>query len=141
MVMKLTPMVEEMNGGKFKKFTPSYEESCSFVITSKNIGSILALNVNNRIAKYETLDQILESTTRKSMTDDYLTLLKIEKKAKEEPTEDKVEFQMTYFEAQEDKLLKSTAMTLSLGEMMVFQVLCKRFLCEAIHGWSFLKHK
>lgn len=139
--MKLTPMVEEKNSGKFEKFTPSYEDSWSFVITSKNIGSVLALNVNNKIGKHETVDQILESTTQKSMTDDYLTLLKIEKKLKEEPTEDNVEFLMTYFEAKDDKLLKSTAITLNLGQMTVFQILCKKFLTEAIHGWSFLKYK
>ena len=75
------------------------------------------------------------------MTDDYLTLLKIEKKEKEEPTEDKVEFLMTYFEAREDKLLKSTAITLNLGQMTVFQFICKQFLSEAMHGWSFLKYK
>ena len=141
MIMKITPMAEENNSGKFQKFTPNYEEAWSFVLTSKNIGSILALKTTNNIKKYELKDQILESTTAKSLTDDYLTLLKVEKKEKEEAKDDFIEFAMTYFEAKDDKLIRSTQITLSLGQMIVFQALCKRFLTEAIHGWSFLKHK
>ena len=92
--------------------------------------------------RFEVKDQILESTTSKSLyKDDYLTLLKIEKKMKEEPTEDNVEFEITYFEAKNDKLLRSTVMTLSLGQMIVFKALCTRFLAESVHGWSLLKHK
>lgn len=142
MILKLTPMTEENNtDDKNQKFTPSYDEALSFVLTSKNIGAILAIKATNNFSKHEIKDQILESTTKKSQTDDFLTLLKVEKKAKEEESEDKVEFVMTYFEAKDDKLVRSSQISLSLGQMIVFQALCRKFLCESIHGWGMLRHK
>jgi hypothetical protein len=76
--MKIVPMVEEENSLN-NKFTPSYDKASSFVLTSKNIGGLLAMKTTNRIGKHEVTTQVLESTTRASMNADYLTLLKIDK--------------------------------------------------------------
>jgi hypothetical protein len=145
MVLKLTPMVEEKNtDDKMSKFTPSYDDALSFVLTSKNIGAILAIKATNNFREHEMKDQILESTTKKSETDDYLTLLKIEKKEIDEPKEDsddKYEFVLTYFEAKDDKLVRSSLITLSLGQMIVFRLLCKQFINENLFGWGMLRQK
>ena len=111
------------------------------MFTSKNIGSILAIKTTNFIEKYEVTEQVLESTTSKSQKEEHLTLLKVEKKLKKEPSEDLVEYEFTYFEAKDDKLLRSTSVTLSLGQMVVTQMLCKKFLSENIHGWNIMARK
>lgn len=142
LIMKITPMVEEKGGNSDKpKHVPDYEASLSFVLTSKNIGGILAVKATNSLSKHEMKEQVLESTTKKSQTDDYLTLLKIEKKLKQEPTDDRVEFELTYFEAKDDQLIRSSSVTLTLGQMTVFKLLCKKFLNENINGWGILNRQ
>jgi len=132
-------MVE--GGSGITQYTPNYEAASSFVLTSKNIGSILAIKTNNEFAKYEAKEHILESTTSQAQKDDFMTLLKIEKKVKQQPAEDKIEFEVTYFEAKDDELLKSTKVTISLGQMIVTQLLCKKFFNENVNGWSILSRR
>ena len=66
LIMKITPMTEEKGNinGKDINFTPNYDNSSSFVLTSKNIGGILAVKTNNDFGKYELKEQVLESTTK-----------------------------------------------------------------------------
>lgn len=115
-------MIEEKTNQNIN-YVPNHDDSLSFVLTSKNIGGVLAMKTNNSIEKGEFTEQILESTTSKSMTDDFLTLLKIEKKLKAKPTDDLVEYEITYFEAKDDKLIRSSKITLTLGQMVLFQML------------------
>lgn len=75
------------------------------------------------------------------MEDEYLTLLKVDKKPKQQAGEDKVEFEITYLEAKDDKLIKSSRITISLGQMIVLQLLCKKFLKESLLGWNLLSRK
>lgn len=156
LILKLTPMVEEISGGgknskisdgfqsnknqqDFKKYVPDYEQSYSFVLTSKNIGGILAMKTTNY--QVEGNQQILESTTSRAQKEDFTSLLKIEQKLKSEPTDDKVEYEIRYLEAKDEKLITNSTITLSLGQMIVFQLLCKKFLTENIHGWNILNRK
>ena len=153
MVLKLTPMEEVFGNSQTsthsnstpqkesKRHAPDYDSSKTFVLTSKNIGAVLALKTTNDITKYEVREQVLESTTSRALKQDFLTLLKLEKKFKAEPTEDKIEFEITYFEAKNDELLNKTSITLTLGQMVMLQVICKRFLGDNVHGWNILNHR
>ena len=134
MIMKITPMEEvidnekstndtSLNKSNKKQYAPDYTSSCSFVLTSKNIGGVLAMKTTNEIKEYEVKEQILDSTTSRSQKEDFLTLLKLEKKLKQEPTEDNVEFEISYFEIKDDQILKSTSITLTLGQMIVLKML------------------
>ena len=92
-------------------------------LLQNNIGGVLAMKTTNEIKEYEVKEQILDSTTSRSQKEDFLTLLKLEKKLKQEPTEDNVEFEISYFEIKDDQILKSTSITLTLGQMIVLKML------------------
>ena len=70
--------------------------------------------------------------------DNFTTLLKIEKKLKEQPTDDKVEFEITYFEVKDKELIRNSKITLTLGQMLVTQMLCRKFLIDSFNEWGVL---